>query len=287
MPTLCRARLLVLAFLLLVPSRHLLADPQVWQIGTNNPSGGGTGEFSAQNGVNDAPPGSSTALDDDYYTAGTYPAGFNGLASTLTVAANEPWLNWESALTLGDKTNRIHLNLTSAQVTPSSWFRLSFEFASANGTSNGVSLGFGDHDILVQFKNAAGTPTVIFGGEEYGTGSSRDWAAKGTQLLGIKAVVARSFERIHRSNLVGMGVLPLQFKAGESWETLGLKGDETVDVIPAADLRPQSDATLVITRADGQRREVTITLRIDTPIEVDYYRHGGILPFVLRQLLAA
>ncbi|MFO1460435.1 MAG: hypothetical protein U1G08_13630 [Verrucomicrobiota bacterium] len=162
MPTLCRARLLVLAFLLLVPSRHLLADPQVWQIGTNNPSGGGTGEFSAQNGVNDAPPGSSTALDDDYYTAGTYPAGFNGLASTLTVAANEPWLNWESALTLGDKTNRIHLNLTSAQVTPSSWFRLSFEFASANGTSNGVSLGFGDHDILVQFKNAAGTPTVLF-----------------------------------------------------------------------------------------------------------------------------
>ena len=134
---------------------------------------------------------------------------------------------------------------------------------------------------------AAGVPTVIFAGEEYGTGSSRDWAAKGTQLLGIKAVVARSFERIHRSNLVGMGVLPLQFKAGESWETLGLKGDETVDVIPAADLRPQSDATLVITRADGQRREVTITLRIDTPIEVDYCRHGGILPFVLRQLLAA
>ena len=133
---------------------------------------------------------------------------------------------------------------------------------------------------------AAGTPTVIFGGEEYGTGSSRDWAAKGTQLLGIKAVVARSFERIHRSNLVGMGVLPLQFKAGESWETLGLKGDETVDVIPAADLRPQSDATLVITRADGQRREVTVTLRIDTPIEVDYYRHGGILPYVLRQLAA-
>jgi hypothetical protein len=131
---------------------------------------------------------------------------------------------------------------------------------------------------------AAGVPTVIFAGEEYGTGSSRDWAAKGTQLLGIKAVVARSFERIHRSNLVGMGVLPLQFKAGESWETLGLKGDETVDVIPAADLRPQSDATLVITRADGQRREVTVTLRIDTPIEVDYYRHGGILPFVLRQL---
>jgi len=134
---------------------------------------------------------------------------------------------------------------------------------------------------------AAGVPTVIFGGEEYGTGSSRDWAAKGTQLLGVKAVVARSFERIHRSNLVGMGVLPLQFKAGQSWETLGLKGDETVDVIVDADMKPQSDAQLVITSADSKRQTVTVTLRIDTPIEVDYYKHGGILPFVLRQLLAA
>ena len=134
---------------------------------------------------------------------------------------------------------------------------------------------------------AAGIPTVIFAGEEYGTGSSRDWAAKGTQLLGIKAVVARSFERIHRSNLIGMGVLPLQFKAGESWETLGLKGDETVDVVLAADIKPQTDATLAITTPDGKRREVTVTLRIDTAIEVDYYKHGGILPYVLRQLLAA
>jgi aconitate hydratase len=134
---------------------------------------------------------------------------------------------------------------------------------------------------------AEGTPTVVFGGEEYGTGSSRDWAAKGTQLLGIKAVVARSFERIHRSNLVGMGVLPLQFKAGDSWESLGLKGDETIDVRLGAEIKPQSDATLVITTPDGKRREVTVTLRIDTAIEVDYYRHGGILPFVLRQLLAA
>ncbi len=132
-----------------------------------------------------------------------------------------------------------------------------------------------------------GTPTVIFAGEEYGTGSSRDWAAKGTQLLGIKAVVARSFERIHRNNLVGMGVLPLQFKGGDSWQSLGLKGDEVVDVLPDADLRPQSDATLVITHADGRQQHVTVTLRIDTPIEVDYYRAGGILPFVLRQLLAA
>jgi aconitate hydratase len=134
---------------------------------------------------------------------------------------------------------------------------------------------------------AAGTPTIIFAGEEYGTGSSRDWAAKGTQLLGIKAVVAKSFERIHRSNLVGMGVLPLQFKAGDSWESIGLKGDETVDVVLGAEIKPQSDATLVITGADGSRREVVVTLRIDTPIEVDYYKHGGILPFVLRQLLAA
>lgn len=133
----------------------------------------------------------------------------------------------------------------------------------------------------------AGVPTVIFGGEEYGTGSSRDWAAKGTQLLGIRAVVAKSFERIHRSNLVGMGVLPLQFKAGEGWETLGLKGDETIDIELGAEIKPQSDATLVVTRPDGSKKSATLTLRIDTPIEVDYYRHGGILPFVLRQLLAA
>ena len=134
---------------------------------------------------------------------------------------------------------------------------------------------------------AQGTPTVVLAGDEYGTGSSRDWAAKGTQLLGIKAVVAKSFERIHRSNLVGMGVLPLQFKGGDSWETLGLTGDETIDVVPDAALTPQSDATLVIQRSDGSRQSVLVTLRIDTPIEVDYYRAGGILPYVLRQLLTA
>ncbi|MCY7314803.1 MAG: aconitate hydratase AcnA [Rubrivivax sp.] len=134
---------------------------------------------------------------------------------------------------------------------------------------------------------AAGVPTVIFAGEEYGTGSSRDWAAKGTALLGIKAVVARSFERIHRSNLIGMGVLPLQFKTGDSWESLQLTGNETVDVVLAADVKPLADAQLIITSADGQQRKVAVTLRIDTPIEVDYYKHGGILPFVLRQLLAA
>ena len=134
---------------------------------------------------------------------------------------------------------------------------------------------------------AEGTPTVIFGGEEYGTGSSRDWAAKGTQLLGIKAVIARSFERIHRSNLVGMGVLPLQFKAGDSWESLGIRGDEHFDIRLANEIKPQQPATLAIHSPDGRNKEVELTLRIDTPIEVDYYRHGGILPFVLRQLLAA
>jgi aconitate hydratase len=135
---------------------------------------------------------------------------------------------------------------------------------------------------------AEGTPTMIFAGEEYGTGSSRDWAAKGTQLLGVKAVIARSFERIHRSNLVGMGVLPLQFLADDSVDTLGITGNETFDLKGLeGEIRPQMQATLVIHRADGSTKETSVLLRIDTPIEVDYYKHGGILPFVLRQLLAA
>jgi aconitate hydratase len=133
-----------------------------------------------------------------------------------------------------------------------------------------------------------GTPTVVFGGEEYGTGSSRDWAAKGTQLLGVKAVVAKSFERIHRSNLVGMGVLPLQFKGADSVDTLGIKGDEKFDIIGlGGNIRPQQDVTLVIHRTEGSKREVKVLLRIDTPIEVDYYRHGGILPYVLRELVGS
>jgi aconitate hydratase len=142
------------------------------------------------------------------------------------------------------------------------------------------------YDAAMRYMEA-GTPTVVFGGDEYGTGSSRDWAAKGTQLLGIKAVIAKSFERIHRSNLVGMGVLPLQFKPGDSWESLGIRGDEHFDIRLADTLAPQQPATLVITDAEGKQREVGLLLRIDTPIEVDYYKHGGILPFVLRQLLAA
>lgn len=129
-------------------------------------------------------------------------------------------------------------------------------------------------------------PTIVIGGEEYGTGSSRDWAAKGTQLLGVKAVIARSFERIHRSNLVGMAVLPLQFTGNDSAESLGLKGDETFDLLGLDDIVPLQDVTLVIHRADGSSQNVPLLLRIDTPIEVDYYRHGGILPYVLRQLLA-
>jgi aconitate hydratase len=135
---------------------------------------------------------------------------------------------------------------------------------------------------------AAGTPTVIFGGEEYGTGSSRDWAAKGTSLLGVKAVIARSFERIHRSNLIGMGVLALQFKGNDSAQSLGLKGDETFDILGVNDnIKPQQDVTLVIHRKDGSTQNVALLLRIDTPIEVDYYKHGGILPYVLREIVQA
>ncbi|GAB1488710.1 aconitate hydratase AcnA [Opitutaceae bacterium] len=134
---------------------------------------------------------------------------------------------------------------------------------------------------------AAGTPLIVLAGQEYGTGSSRDWAAKGTSLLGVKVVVAQSFERIHRSNLVGMGVLPLQFKEGTTAQTLKLDGSETYDVVglsPA--LKPQQDLTLKITRKDGSVENVPVRCRIDTPIEIDYYQHGGILPYVLRQIIA-
>jgi aconitate hydratase len=133
-----------------------------------------------------------------------------------------------------------------------------------------------------------GVPLVILAGQEYGTGSSRDWAAKGTNLLGVKAVVAQSFERIHRSNLVGMGVLPLQFKEGTTAATLGLDGSETYDVLGlGAGLKPQQDLKLQVTRTGGETLDVPVRCRIDTPIEIDYYQHGGILPYVLRQILAA
>ncbi len=142
------------------------------------------------------------------------------------------------------------------------------------------------YDAAMQYQ-ADGTPLVVLAGQEYGTGSSRDWAAKGTRLLGVKAVIAQSFERIHRSNLVFMGVVPCQFKEGTSVQTLSLDGTETFDLIGLnADLTPLQDVTLVVHRANGQSIDVQVTVRIDTPIEVEYYRHGGILPYVLRQLVA-
>ncbi|MHB8523295.1 MAG: aconitate hydratase AcnA [Limisphaerales bacterium] len=141
-------------------------------------------------------------------------------------------------------------------------------------------------DAAMKYAEAR-TPLVVIAGQEYGTGSSRDWAAKGTALLGVRAVVAQSFERIHRSNLVGMGVLPLQFHEGTSAQTLKLDGTETYDVVGlGGNLRPQQDLTLRIRRADGAVDEVSVRCRIDTPVEVDYYQHGGILPYVLRQLVA-
>jgi aconitase A len=142
------------------------------------------------------------------------------------------------------------------------------------------------YDAAVKYQ-AAGIPLMVFAGEEYGTGSSRDWAAKGALLLGVKAVFVKSIERIHRSNLVGMGVLPCQFKGGDSTQSLELDGSETFDLLGLEEgIRPRMDLILVIHRANGESRDVPVTLRIDTPIEVEYYRNGGILPYVLRQLVA-
>ena len=142
------------------------------------------------------------------------------------------------------------------------------------------------YDAAIKYQ-AAGVPLVVFGGQEYGSGSSRDWAAKGTRLLGVRAVVAQSFERIHRSNLVGMGVLPCQFAEGAGVGTLGLDGTESFDLTGLeAGLRPRSEVTLTVRRANGEVEQVRLRTRIDTPIEVDYYRHGGILPYVLRELVA-
>ena len=161
------------------------------------------------------------------------------------------------------------------------------------GTEGGVTLHQPDGDRMSIYDAAMkyqseGTPLVVIAGQEYGTGSSRDWAAKGTRLLGIKAVVAESFERIHRSNLVGMGVLPCQFKEGINASSLNLDGSETFDItgLENVEVRPRMDVMLTIHRADGSTEEVPVVLRIDTAIEIDYYLHGGILPYVLRQLLA-
>jgi aconitate hydratase len=148
---------------------------------------------------------------------------------------------------------------------------------------DGVKTSIYDASMAYQ---KAGVPLIILAGQEYGTGSSRDWAAKGTNLLGVKVVVAQSFERIHRSNLVGMGVLPLQFKEGTTAQTLKLDGSEVYDVVGlTAAIKPQQDLTLKITRRDGAVENVPVRCRIDTPIEIDYYQHGGILPYVLRQIV--
>jgi aconitate hydratase len=159
------------------------------------------------------------------------------------------------------------------------------------GTEGGVTMHNGVqmpiYDAAMLYAQTK-TPLMIFAGQEYGTGSSRDWAAKGTALLGVKAVVAQSFERIHRSNLCGMGVIPLQFPEGMTAQTLNLDGTETFDLVGITDdIKPMSDITLVIHRANGTEEKVTLKSRIDTAIEVEYVRHGGILPYVLRQLLGA
>jgi aconitate hydratase len=160
------------------------------------------------------------------------------------------------------------------------------------GVEGGVTLHQPDgermsvYDAAMRYQSE-GTPLFVFAGHEYGTGSSRDWAAKGTALLGVKVVVAQSFERIHRSNLAGMGVLPCQFKDGMNAATLGLDGTETFELTGlSGTITPRQDVTLVIHRTDGRRESVPVTLRLDTPVEIEYYKHGGILPFVLRQLIA-
>jgi len=140
------------------------------------------------------------------------------------------------------------------------------------------------YDAAMRYR-AAGTPLVVLAGKEYGTGSSRDWAAKGTLLLGVRAVIAESFERIHRSNLVGMGVLPLQYKEGQNAGTLGLTGREALTIDLDDTLRPLQEVTVTATREDGSRFSFRAIARIDTPIEIDYYRHGGILQMVLRGML--
>ena len=143
------------------------------------------------------------------------------------------------------------------------------------------------YDAAIKYQQA-GTPLVVLAGQEYGTGSSRDWAAKGTKLLGVRAVIVESFERIHRSNLVGMAVLPLQFKDGTTRQTLKLDGTETFDILGVAQgLKPRSELTCRIHRANGQTDEIKLLCRIDTLDELEYFRHGGILQYVLRQMMKA
>jgi aconitate hydratase len=143
------------------------------------------------------------------------------------------------------------------------------------------------YDAAMKYRDE-NVPLVVIAGAEYGTGSSRDWAAKGTYLLGVRAVIAASYERIHRSNLVGMGVLPLEFPAGSTWQSLGLTGEETIDIEGLDDsLQPRSQVTVRATAPDGSTKTFVANVRIDTPVEMDYYRNGGILQTVLRKLLAS
>ncbi|HEX2256672.1 MAG TPA: aconitate hydratase, partial [Afifellaceae bacterium] len=158
------------------------------------------------------------------------------------------------------------------------------------GVEGGVTIHYPSGEQMPVYDAAMryaeeGVPLVIFAGKEYGTGSSRDWAAKGTRLLGVRAVVAESFERIHRSNLVGMGVLPLTFQDGDSWQSLEITGREQVTIHGLADVRPRQTLEAEIVYADGQTRTVPLLVRIDTEDELDYYRHGGILHYVLRKLV--
>ncbi|MEM9233862.1 MAG: aconitate hydratase, partial [Pseudomonadota bacterium] len=157
------------------------------------------------------------------------------------------------------------------------------------GTEGGVTKFDGEtmsiYDAAMKYK-AEGKPLVVFGGELYGNGSSRDWAAKGTVLLGIKAVIFESIERIHRSNLIGMGVLPLQFTGDDSWQSLGLTGEEDVTIHGVETLKPQEELKATITMTDGGTKEITLLARIDTADELDYYRNGGILHYVIRKLAA-
>jgi aconitate hydratase len=160
------------------------------------------------------------------------------------------------------------------------------------GTEGGVTIHFPSLEQLAIYDaaeryRAEGVPLVVIAGKEYGSGSSRDWAAKGTLLLGVRAVIGESYERIHRSNLVGMGVLPLQFKAGESASTFGITGHEVITVVGLSGaLLPRQDVTVDMVRADGTRTAFVVTARLDSPVEVNYYRNGGILHTVLRKMLA-
>jgi len=159
------------------------------------------------------------------------------------------------------------------------------------GVEGGVTLHqpsrerMGIYDAAERYR-AEGVPLVVFAGQDYGSGSSRDWAAKGTRLLGVRAVIARGFERIHRSNLIGMGVLPCQFEEGASAKTMALDGSECFDLDLEGPLRPRAKAKLRIARVDGRHDAVPLLLRIDTPIEVAYFSAGGIMPYVFEQLAA-